>query len=388
MSIVLDIQNLSKQYTIKENGKKQVFTALHNLNLQVKKGTVLGVIGHNGAGKSTLLKILSRISYPSSGEVYIRGKLSSLLEVGTGFHPELTGRENVFLNGAILGMKRQEITSKFDEIVAFSGVEKFIDTPVKHYSSGMYVRLAFSVAAHLHADVLLVDEVLAVGDAEFQKKCLGKMDEATKSGTRTIVFVSHNLRAIRDLCDEVLWLEKGAVKQIGKAKEVVNAYLSSVTEHASRQALHQRTDREGKGLATFTEVRWQTPNHNMLICGEKAQLVAHYTGSQSNLTNLSFRLNVHTSDGAFLTSFSNQNSGFNLAKAPGSGSILCTIPKLPFLAGEYSINLNLYANGELQDRVRNAFTFKVQEGDFFGSGQVKKRITEGMETPQTWSLMP
>jgi len=208
-------------------GLDEQIWALKEISFEVKQGEVIGVIGGNGAGKSTFLKILSRITEPTTGFAEIYGRVGSLLEVGTGFHPELTGRENIFLNGAVLGMKREEINRKFDEIVAFSEVEKFIDTPVKHYSSGMYLRLAFSVAAHLEPEILLVDEVLAVGDAGFQNKCLGKMGTVAKEG-RTVLFVSHNMGAITQLCGRVMQLEKGRLKRVGPSNEVVGAYLSSV----------------------------------------------------------------------------------------------------------------------------------------------------------------
>jgi lipopolysaccharide transport system ATP-binding protein len=205
--------------------KKEDFWALKGVDFEINKGEVIGIIGHNGAGKSTLLKILSQITPPTEGEIIIKGTVGSLLEVGTGFHPELTGRENIFLNGAILNMSQKEIASKFDQIVEFSGIGKFLDTPVKYYSSGMYVRLAFSVAAHMEPDILLVDEVLAVGDAEFQKKCLGKMEEVTKKSGRTIIFVSHNMEAISRLCERCVLLEKGKVVAIGPTDEVINKYI-------------------------------------------------------------------------------------------------------------------------------------------------------------------
>ena len=207
--------------------ESEEFWALKNINFEIKKGEAVGIIGQNGAGKSTLLKILSRITEPSKGRFEINGRVSSLLEVGTGFHPELSGRENIYLNGTILGMKRREINSKFDEIVAFSGVEKFIDTAVKHYSSGMKVRLAFSVAAHLEPEVLIIDEVLAVGDAEFQKKCLGKMNEVSKNEGRTVLFVSHDMSAIMRLCERVLILKEGGLFYNGGSKNGVESYLSS-----------------------------------------------------------------------------------------------------------------------------------------------------------------
>lgn len=206
------------------------FYALNGITLNVEKGSVIGVIGKNGAGKSTLFKIITGITPPTEGEIILRGKVASLLEVGTGFHPELSGRENIFLNGAILGMTKKEIESKFDEIVAFAGMEKFLDTPVKHYSSGMYMRLAFSVAAHMEPDILLVDEVLAVGDAEFQKKCLGKMEEVTQKAGRTVLFVSHNLSAIKSICSQCILLEKGKMEMFGPTDKVVQTYLEKISD--------------------------------------------------------------------------------------------------------------------------------------------------------------
>ena len=228
------ISNFARKATDVLRGRQVVqgdeveeFWALRHVSFEVKKGEVLGIIGRNGAGKSTLLKILSRITEPTEGRVVLGGRIASLLEVGTGFHPELTGRENIFLNGAILGMTQREIRRKFDEIVAFAEVEKFLDTPVKHYSSGMYVRLAFAVAAHLEPEILVVDEVLAVGDAEFQKKCLGKMDEVSREQGRTVLFVSHNMEAVLRLCTRGILLESGRIRAMGDAKVVVPAYLQT-----------------------------------------------------------------------------------------------------------------------------------------------------------------
>jgi len=238
----ISVSHVSKRYTIgaqkdgslrgtlagmlgaKQTKDQQEFWALNDVSFEIKKGEVIGIIGKNGAGKSTLLKILSQITKPSSGRIEISGRVASLLEVGTGFHPELTGRENIYLNGTILGMTRQEVKEKFDEIVAFSGVEKFIDTPVKHYSSGMYVRLAFAVAAHLEPEILIIDEVLAVGDAEFQKKCLGKMKEVAGHG-RTVIFVSHNMEAVKSLCERAVFLEHGKVVKDAAPSEVIDFYL-------------------------------------------------------------------------------------------------------------------------------------------------------------------
>ena len=222
----------------------RTFWALRNVSFDVHDGDVIGIIGRNGAGKSTLLKVLSRITEPTEGQVRMQGRIASLLEVGTGFHPELTGRENIFLNGAILGMRRVEIASKFDEIVAFAEVIRFIDTPVKHYSSGMYMRLAFAVAAHLEPEILVIDEVLAVGDAAFQKKCLGKMREVSRTG-RTVLFVSHNMTAMRSLCNRVVWLRNGEVEETGESGPVIANYLKSASATLTRQLWHTPDEAPG-----------------------------------------------------------------------------------------------------------------------------------------------
>lgn len=262
--LIIQAENLSKRYqigksrasSIKEateewwrkirnqkaesDTKENLFWALQDVSFSIQRGEVVGVIGRNGAGKSTLLKILSKITEPTSGRAVMRGRVASLLEVGTGFHPDLTGRENVYLNGAILGMRKNEIIKKFDEIVTFAEVEKFIDTPVKHYSSGMYVRLAFAVAAHLDPEILLVDEVLAVGDAAFQKKCLGKMDDLSKNEARTVLFVNHNMGQIRRLCHRALWIDGGTCRKFGSAETVIAEYEKSITKISSTEVESSR----------------------------------------------------------------------------------------------------------------------------------------------------
>lgn len=265
--IAIEVKNIGKQYYIGEKqayltfrdlvvslpkkilnllvkGKKsQQFWALKNISFKVKTGEVIGIIGKNGAGKSTLLKILAQITEPTTGSISLRGRVASLLEVGTGFKAELTGRENIYLSGAILGMTKKEITEKFDSIVEFSGIEGFLDTPVKRYSSGMYVRLAFAVSAHLNSDILLVDEVLAVGDHEFQEKCLGKMNAISKSG-KTVIFVSHNLNSIKNICNKVILLEDGRISQIGPVNKVINNYLSKYIESEEVQQLNYKVNNE------------------------------------------------------------------------------------------------------------------------------------------------
>ena len=237
-----------------EGAKEESFWALNDVSLDVAKGEVLGIIGRNGAGKSTLLKLLSRITEPTSGRIELYGRVGSLLEVGTGFHPELTGRENIFLNGAILGMSRAEINQKFDEIVAFSEVERFLDMPVKRYSSGMYVRLAFAVAAHLEPDILIVDEVLAVGDAEFQKKCLGKMRDVSRTEGRTIIFVSHNVHAVNNLCNKAILLQKGRLLETGDVQYVIHKYANSTKANNLRQAWDSPQDAPGTSAVRIKHV--------------------------------------------------------------------------------------------------------------------------------------
>ncbi len=259
------------------------FWSLKDIDFHVPEGQVVGIIGRNGAGKSTLLKILSRITAPTRGNITIRGRVGSLLEVGTGFHPELSGRENIFLNGAILGMKRAEILKKFDEIVAFSEVEKFLDSPVKHYSSGMYMRLAFAVAAHLEPEVLIVDEVLAVGDAGFQRKCLGKMGEVAKTG-RTVLFVSHNIQAIQAMCQQCIWLDAGQVKMAGPASDVISRYVAGLSEGHSSLSIQNMIDAVRKDRVfklNALEVRQDDAAIGQFISGKSISVVVDFELAES-----------------------------------------------------------------------------------------------------------
>ena len=276
------------------NYNSEEFWALNDVSFDIKQGDRLGIIGRNGAGKSTLLKILSRIVEPTSGQIGIKGRVASLLEVGTGFHPELTGRENISLNGAILGMSKAEITRKFDEIVAFAEVEKFLDTPVKRYSSGMYVRLAFSVAAHLEPEILIVDEVLAVGDAAFQKKCLGKMEAVGKEG-RTIVFVSHNMGAITTLCDRAVFLEKGKVRDVGSVDTIANIYLSELFENKVDELSQLRMPGMGKEIF-FSDIQIISDNGSNLIFGEDLNF-AMTIQSTINVDDLAFGISIYSNTG-------------------------------------------------------------------------------------------
>ena len=275
-------------------GAHSLLWALRNVSFDVAAGETVGIIGRNGAGKSTLLKLLSRITWPTEGEIRLYGRIGSLLEVGTGFHPELTGRENIFLNGTILGMRRGEIARRFDEIVAFAEIERFLDTPVKRYSSGMYVRLAFAVAAHLDPEILVVDEVLAVGDAAFQRKCLGKMGEVAREQGRAVLFVSHNMMAIGALCSRGILIEQGRVTADGPAGAVVQQYLRSL-EQLVAAPLTDRKDRRGTGALRFESltVRNATAGGGLVRSGDDVQLVLRYQSGERELTNVHVDMVIH-----------------------------------------------------------------------------------------------
>ncbi len=276
-----NFRRLRQLHRFDADDESRVLWALRNVSFDVEPGEVVGLIGGNGAGKSTLLKILSRVTDPTAGRALLRGRVASLLEVGTGFHSDLTGRDNVFLNGTMLGMRRRDIAARFDEIVEFSGIEQFIDTPVKRYSSGMYVRLAFAVAAHVEPDVLIADEVLAVGDAEFQRKCLGKLRETAGSG-RTVLFVSHNQSAVASLCSRVIWLERGAIRRDGDVQSVASEYLRTAIEHAGAD-LEARTDRVGTGALRFCRAELRTADGDPSVrvdAGGAASLVVTYSAPQ------------------------------------------------------------------------------------------------------------
>jgi lipopolysaccharide transport system ATP-binding protein len=321
------LRNLT-QFDQENEGAIDIIWALRDVSFEIKPGEVIGVIGQNGAGKSTLLKILSRITYPTSGRVELNGRVSSLLEVGTGFHPELTGRENVYLNGTILGMSRNEIDRKFDEIVEFSGVSKFIDTPVKFYSSGMGVRLAFSVAAHLEPEILLIDEVLSVGDAAFQKKSLGKMEEVSQQG-RTVLFVSHNMGAVRSLCTRGLLLEEGKLVQDGEVDQVLNTYLSSKdVSTAGRLGWSEANAPQDKELILFgIELMSLTGEVKTTFQIDEAFEIRIHYEIKEEVRNLRLYLRFKTTLGetVFATYEDSQiQEGFN--RKPGSYTAVCKIP--------------------------------------------------------------
>ncbi|MFC2055542.1 ABC transporter ATP-binding protein [Chloroflexota bacterium] len=352
--------------------KDEILWALKDVSFEVKQGEVLGIIGRNGAGKSTLLKVLSRITEPTSGTAEIYGRVGSLLEVGTGFHPELTGRENIYMNGAILGMRKAEIDLKFDEIVDFAGVEKFIDTPVKRYSSGMYVRLAFAVAAHLEPEILLVDEVLAVGDAEFQKKCLGKMEDVASEG-RTVMFVSHNMQSILNLCPSTYVLDTGQIAFSGRSEDAVQFYLQSFSDqrksldpHVIYKASPELTNSE---IAKITLVEVLDNSHNpkpFTYTWDNLIIRLHYV-SQQTFDNGSFVLDFYDYKQQRLIVL---DSGMQIPIQEGKHYVDCYIPLLPLAAGEYYIGGGLgISRTEFIEYSANLGNFRVQGKDVFNLGR-------------------
>lgn len=349
------------------------FWALKDVSFDVKRGEVVGIIGRNGAGKSTLLKILSRITEPTAGYADINGRVGSLLEVGTGFHPELTGRENIYLNGSILGMKRAEITSKFDEIVAFAEVEKFIDTPVKHYSSGMYVRLAFAVAAHMETEILLVDEVLAVGDAAFQKRCLGKMGDVARHG-RTVLFVSHNMAAVENLCKRALLLDRGKVRYVGDAKHCVTSYLDFGSISSGGDVdLSSHSARSVGSRPLLKRVRLLDSNGNVrdrFVCGEPMKIEFTFDPVIS-LRTPQFGIGVNDWMGSRIFSITTYFSDSQLPSLNDLCKVTCQIDDVPLAPGRYSLSLSAGTlENTLIDNLENAVSFDVESADFYGNGRI------------------
>jgi lipopolysaccharide transport system ATP-binding protein len=387
---ILEIKDISKKFRIsherlgylslrdsirdfvsgKNKTRQEDFWALKDISFNVFPGDSIAIIGKNGAGKSTLLKILSRITPPTSGKIKSRGRIASLLEVGTGFHPELTGRENIYLNGSILGMKRMEINSKFNEIVDFSGVERFLDTPLKHYSSGMQLRLAFAVAAFLEPEILVIDEVLAVGDAEFQKKCIGKMDEVSKSG-RTIIFVSHNMNAVSRLCNTGVYLKQGKVaKASASISELINAYLTDVPG-ADGDDLSKRTDRMGSGEIRINKITISSMNDeplDMITSGQDFNIVLSYECSEyipERIPGLNVSLSIVTANGSHLLLHHNRLTGDDVSNVKKGGTFNLQIKQLPLVEGTYALNYSVMHGHNYYDFMENAYRFKVVAGHVY-----------------------
>ncbi|GAB4459323.1 MAG: hypothetical protein OHK0029_21770 [Armatimonadaceae bacterium] len=398
--VAISIRGISKAYRIAHKEKHETlsgmlasrlknpfakteteeFWALRDVSFDVMRGDVVGVVGRNGAGKSTLLKILSRITKPTKGEAHLHGRVGSLLEVGTGFHPELTGRENIYLNGSILGMKRREIDAQFDSIVDFSGTEKFLDTPVKRYSSGMYVRLAFAVAAHLNPEILIVDEVLAVGDAQFQKKCLGKMSEVAKGG-RTILFVSHNMAAVNALCTRAVLMKSGCLVMDGSPSEITDEY---------------RKEGDNVSAGVFKKQHGiirqvVTQNSSGEICsnfeyGETIRFQIELDSEGENIQAPILGIGVNSSHGVRVFTVGTHFSSEPMQGFTGRTTVVCEIPNLPLVGDTYHIKINL-SNGSLAnhiDTVEEALTFDVIPSSVFGSSHVPQSSQGAIVIGSTW----
>ncbi|WP_158824946.1 ABC transporter ATP-binding protein [Mucilaginibacter lacusdianchii] len=356
-------------------GSSDIVWSLKDIDFEVNQGDAVGIIGRNGAGKSTLLKVLSRVTTPTTGSVKIKGRVASLLEVGTGFHPELTGRENIFLNGAILGMRKFEIKKHFDAIVDFAGVERYIDTPVKRYSSGMYVRLAFAVAAHLESEILVVDEVLAVGDAEFQKKCIGKMGDVSKGEGRTVLFVSHNMSSVQALCNQGIMMQYGKVVSMGKIESIIPQYLSS-NKTREQEQISARTDRKGNGKALFHDyslVNDQNDTINTFIVGKTCKVILGINiTTEDPIMHFHVALSLMDSYERRVANFSSEYSdNFDYSKLKrGMNYVELTIPHLPVVEGIYTATLYSRVNNEISDWVENAFSLDIENGLFFSNGKL------------------
>lgn len=399
-NIAIRVQNISKRYVIGDtssgslremfsgffskngSGSTEEFYALRDVSFDVKRGEAMGIIGKNGAGKSTLLKVLSRITEPTTGRIEIDGRVSSLLEVGTGFHPELTGRENVFLNGTILGMKRQEIRDKFDEIVDFSGVEKFLDTPVKRYSSGMKVRLAFAVAAHLEPEILIIDEVLAVGDAEFQKKCLGKMRDVAGHG-RTVLFVSHNMVAVESLCSRAILLRQGCKTFEGDTREGVDLYIQN-QKTTSEININDRKDRQGNGRVKATEVWIEDEQGEVTNAIGMGETFAVHMTIEGNLRNAIIGILIGNDSRQQILRGYTYESYRGSINIQGKLRVSCSFKNVNLVHGLYNIHTWVGQYNEIADAVENVLELEILPKDVFDTGRILDSKRVQMYTLHDW----
>jgi len=385
--VAIHCEKLGKQYRkgferggtlfqwLKSGKGYEYFWALKDISVEVKKGEMFGIIGPNGAGKSTLLRILSRITLPNEGFAEIHGRVGTLLDVGTGFHNELTGRENIYLNGALIGMTRTEIRSKFDEIVDFSGIGEFLDTPIKRYSSGMKVRLGFSVAVNLQQEIMLVDEVLSVGDAAFRMKCLDKMDHVTQGGN-TVVLVAHNMEMINASCNHVIWLDHGRIVAQGKASEIVDLYQEKATatkkNFSGFISLKDRTAPKNRDKLLLTHVRLLAQDDRQVACfksGQRAKLAIGYLCRDgAKLSNVSLGITIFSNAQIALAHCENTCTGMAFDNLPPAGEFVCELKKLPMVPGRYRLGLKYNIGDDLTLGIPNAGYFEVVEGDFYPTG--------------------
>jgi lipopolysaccharide transport system ATP-binding protein len=367
--------------------ERKEFWALRDIEFDVAEGETFGIIGHNGAGKSTLLKILSRVTVPTAGEIDLHGRVGALLEVGTGFHPELTGAENIYLNGAILGMRRKEVASRFDEIVEFAEVEKFIGTPVKRYSSGMFLRLAFAVAAHLEPEILIVDEVLSVGDLAFQEKCLGRMRTVAGEG-RTVLFVSHNLAAVSTLCNRSMLLSGGRKVTEGPSEAVIREYVRSIRE-GGWVRLADREDREGSGELRFSELHFEHAGEptDVVRMGDDVDVVLRYeTRDGKPLRQANFAISVFDPLGERMLNLSSDLTGTRFDELPAVGEVRCALPRCPLPEGLYFLSVYSHRSGEMLDWIQRAAELTVAGGDFYGSGQAPPEDARTVLVDFKWTI--
>lgn len=371
------ITGLSRLFQ-KSDVTRESFWALKDVSFEIEPGEAVGIIGRNGAGKSTLLKILARVTSPTTGQAILRGRAASLLEVGTGFHPELTGRENIFVAGILLGMTRREVNAKFDEIVDFAGVEKFLDTPVKRYSSGMQVRLAFSVAAHLDVEIMLMDEVLAVGDAQFQKKCMGKMEEVVSRSGRTILFVSHQMAAIQNLCSRAVLLDEGRVRASGDTNAVIQEYIQSSGrqgDESGSSSLENRADRHGNGDLRFVSISSTNADGQPVTgfpCGEDGILELKFENRTGGmLKNLQLSVGIDTQFGDRIAHIDSDIINRSWSQLPPNADrFILRLRNVPLVPGRYWVTLFCRHNGAIADWIQSAGWFDVESGDFYGTGKL------------------
>jgi lipopolysaccharide transport system ATP-binding protein len=365
-------------------GSKGEFWALKDVSFEVKRGEVMALIGRNGAGKSTLLKILSRITEPTSGSARLKGRVASLLEVGTGFHPELTGRENVYLNGAILGMHKAEITRKFDEIVAFAETEKFLDTPVKYYSSGMYVRLAFAVAAHLEPEILIVDEVLAVGDTEFQKKCLGRIQTIAQGEGRTVLFVSHNMGSVRNLCDCAAYLSSGAVVEVGPADHVVETYLNSTVSSDEKELINR--PRFPGFLPTIAGFSMSAGDGKPAVLSGGPAIFEFDLDVKETIPGACIGFMFNSDQGYRVLGLNSRLELGNVTLSASRRRVRCKVDSLPLKPGRYIVDLEIRSNGKPYDYIEHAAPVDIEFGNFYGTGEMLWHYEGSVLERSTWEL--